>query len=89
METKLFGIGTKRFGFLLIILASIIFVAAMLYSNFKVNQMVTVNTYVVVYRAMDIALIWGTIAGSGLALVGIGKYGENQKEKINKDSVGS
>jgi len=88
METKkLFGIGTKRVGFLIIVFASILAVGAMLLSNYQISKLeMPENVYIVVYRAIDIGIVWGALMGSALALVGIGKSGENKALEITTKS---
>ncbi len=71
METKkLFGIGSKRVGFIFILIVAAFISIVMVFQD---------------KPALDIVAIWGSFMGTALILVGLGKNGENQELKIKKE----
>jgi len=71
METKkLFGIGSKRVGFIFILVVAAFITITMTFQEER--------------GAIDIISVWGSFMGTALLLVGIGKSGENKELQIKK-----
>jgi len=68
METKkLFGIGSKRVGFIFILIVAAFISITMTFQD---------------KTALDIVTVWGSFMGTALILVGLGKSGENKEMQI-------
>lgn len=69
METKkLFGIGSKRVGFIFILVVAAFIAITMTFQEARTS--------------IDIVAVWGSFMGTALLLVGIGKNLENKELQI-------